>query len=132
MRLRAAGAVLDLREWGLNSLSVSEAVRTGELPLTDGAYHTEALGMGARSIELGGEFRSVNLTALTGWGTIINWALAEERIEVAQYFGGQPAVLGDYFIAGNPRLTYVELLNGEPVAYRWRLRLLQASPPPPP
>ena len=127
MRLRIGGTSLDTREWGLNTITLTDNVRTGELPLTDGTFYTQALGVSARQFEIGGEFQADNAVALAGWTQILAWAQDQEQVEVAQYLGGTPGVLGRFYITGQPRINYVELLNGEPVAYRWRLRLISAS-----
>lgn len=128
MRLAVGTTALDLRAWGITELSPSTPVAVAEQRTTK-SYVTVPLGVGAHRVEIGGQFRASS-PARAQWAMLEAWAAARETISVAEYVGhdDEHTVWGDYHLDGALRLTGSELLNGRPVAYQWRLRLVAATP----
>lgn len=121
---------VDFRDLGLNKITEELPVRTGELALLNGDAVVQAKGRGARVWDLGGEYAASSSAASQGWAQIIAWRnlLEQKKLLLSQYIGSpiNPSRIADVYIDGSPRREWIELINGSPRVYRWRLRLKEA------
>ena len=140
MQLATANTSIDLRDMGLDQVGEGFPVRTGELELLDGGFFSEDKGYGARTWELGGEYRWNDPVAISLWTLLMGFRNEKQgvkrRLSLSEYQiisidGATPREqaikIADVFITGSPRRDWIELMNGRPRLYRWRLRLLEAS-----
>ena len=136
MRLSRGSVSLDLRLLGLDRVSEQQAVRVGEMQLLDRSYVLQDKGLGPRSWEVAGAYRQADARAVAAWSQLM--VLKNEpnpenrRLVLSQFVRGPDALierterLGQVYITGTPRRSWVELVNGIPRTYRWQLKLVEA------
>ena len=134
MRLTSEnGASIDLRRLGIDQVAETTPVRTGELPLLSEKtpFYTEARGVGARVWELGGHYRAGLSHADAAWDALETQWRTRTKLTLARYIKQgltvSAVIVADVYITGTPRREWIELIDGVPRTYRWRLRLLEAS-----
>lgn len=119
---------VDLREMGRTPGDDTAPVRTAQINLLDGSWVIQAKGQSAREWTLQGTYYASSANAAR-WAAIMGLREPGATAVLSEIDEDGNAVdLATVHMSGSPRRTEVELLNGRPVAYRWRLMLVEAPP----